>query len=787
MKKLFLWFAALLLGALVLVLATDWALPDPARAAVMEAGDGGVVYAAENGPISASVYGVDSGGNLLFFHRESHWGGQRAVAQLAWGKGQLSVLWARAVTGGVHWEVTALDDEARSTAVGAITAQGYRATGLTAPAYIAAVVEDGSGAAVVFDATTGAELLRRSAPAEGRMLSARYLPEEEALLAVLDGDGSTAKVGRTGVFPTPAVQRPSLPQKITVPLALRVLCKAPLLLFTAAAVLMLELLVLLAVLFFLRGRRLAVRTAAMSTLGLLVGLALMSGLLVCQSTAQRLEERLDQRRDAVRQLAATLSVQDPAAMLRADFYASEEQGRYAALLSAQGRIHLLALRDGVLSVAVSGHLPYATAAELAFSPETALIAQAAAGGQSSGTLVGRTMVCAAPLYSSGVPVGVVLAETDAGDIPAAALQTLMRLALLGVMAAAAACALLTILLRRMTRPIGQLTSQMKAVSDGNLRVQSISSGLDELSEMAGAMQEMCMNLSIRDYEVQSTVESYGRFVPRGLCQLLDRASVTEVSFGDVCTLSGNITLLSVNNRETARHALEDAPFMAFVNRVFFAVEQAAANHGGHLLSSGADLAALKLYFPGRAASTVCSGLELLGALQTEGNGGISPDLFLLFHRTEFLYGLAGTGDTVFPFLASQEMELLGAYAPRFAATGTRVVMTNSFLKELEPGYVTRYIGFISAPDTGTSYKLYELLDSYPELERNLRIRYDARFQEAIQLFYKSDYYLARNLFSSLLRACPTDGIVRWYLFACEHYFNAGPQSEPDCQLFSIDE
>ena len=85
-----------------------------------------------------------------------------------------------------------------------------------------------------------------------------------------------------------------------------------------------------------------------------------------------------------------------------------------------------------------------------------------------------------------------------------------------------------------------------------------------------------------------------------------------------------------------------------------------------------------------------------------------------------------------------------------------------------------------------AYKLYEVLDAYPGLERELRRGYDQRFQEAINLFYHNDFYLARNVFSSLLRACPGDGIARWYLFACEHFFNQEGDAEPDYSLFGIE-
>ena len=44
----------------------------------------------------------------------------------------------------------------------------------------------------------------------------------------------------------------------------------------------------------------------------------------------------------------------------------------------------------------------------------------------------------------------------------------------------------------------------------------------------------------------------------------------------------------------------------------------------------------------------------------------------------------------------------------------------------------------------------------------------------------------RNIFSDILRVCPTDGIARWYLFACEHFFQSG-SDEAAFQLFGTDD
>ncbi|MEG1972067.1 MAG: hypothetical protein RR315_02835, partial [Oscillospiraceae bacterium] len=136
--------------------------------------------------------------------------------------------------------------------------------------------------------------------------------------------------------------------------------------------------------------------------------------------------------------------------------------------------------------------------------------------------------------------------------------------------------------------------------------------------------------------------------------------------------------------------------------------------------------------------------------------------------------------------SSAELEFLQSYGEQLRQTGIRLALTENLVKSVDAGSQVRYIGFVASDDEQFTFKLYELLSAYPDTQCNLRMRYDNRLQEGIQLFYRNDFYLARNVFSSLLRTAPDDGIVRWYLFACEHYFNCEEQSNIDYRLFGID-
>ncbi len=346
--------------------------------------------------------------------------------------------------------------------------------------------------------------------------------------------------------------------------------------------------------------------------------------------------------------------------------------------------------------------------------------------------------------------------------------------------------LFTVLLKRSLKSFTVLSAQMSRIADGDYSVSEIPDRGDEIGIMARLLQEMCISLSIRDYEIRNTMLSYHRFVPRGLEQLLDRASVMEVSLGDSRATSGNTAIITVCNRQSIRLLLSDDDYVSFLNRSSSLMDSAIRSHNGLLLSSGYDMSGNKVFFQGDSNNGVRAGLDLLGSAAEYCAGkSANPQFFVLLHNTVFLYGIAGSTDNLFPYISSSELEFLGSFSDQFRSAGVQIVITEPFLKQLDGNYTTRYIGFVSSTDFQLSFKLYEVMDAYSDIERNLRVSYDQRLQEAIIMFYKSDYYLARNLFSNILRVCPTDGIARWYLFACEHFFHAPEGEVPNFQLFGM--
>lgn len=340
--------------------------------------------------------------------------------------------------------------------------------------------------------------------------------------------------------------------------------------------------------------------------------------------------------------------------------------------------------------------------------------------------------------------------------------------------------------RTITGPAACLAAQMDRVADGDTAPREPISGQDELARMDHAMQLMCMNLSVMRYESAGTIRAYRRFVPEKMAELLERPVAEEIRLGDSRRMTGNVGVFSVGNRTEARNALEDAAFVDFINHSFCAFHDSVEENHGCMVSNGLRLSSMEALFPDSAEDGVHAGLDFLGKLRCCGAAIPTPRGCLLLHKGSFLYGIAGEEERLFPYLSSSELDFLGGFLPELDRAGVRMAATEAYWSQLKDcGLTGRYIGFVSGGDRLGGYKLYELLDAYPQMERELRRGYDARFQEAVNLFYRNDFYLARNLFSALVRVSPGDGIARWYLFACEYLFQQEGAAAPDYSLFGL--
>ena len=183
-------------------------------------------------------------------------------------------------------------------------------------------------------------------------------------------------------------------------------------------------------------------------------------------------------------------------------------------------------------------------------------------------------------------------------------------------------------------------------------------------------------------------------------------------------------------------------------------------------------------------NTLTSSVDFLKEFSEQETGKIGsvPRTTILLHYSSFVYGVAGTNQQSNAFLVSPDTDEIEHFATWFREHGLRLVISET-VKERE-GYegALRCIGYIQMAGNGKKMNMYEVLDAYDVRERDRKRAVCERFEQALELFYQHDFYLARSAFSDILKELPTDEISKWYLFTCETYLNMEHAEDVPCAL-----
>lgn len=351
-------------------------------------------------------------------------------------------------------------------------------------------------------------------------------------------------------------------------------------------------------------------------------------------------------------------------------------------------------------------------------------------------------------------------------------NVLIRDGLIGLGIYAVLSALCIGFLTAQSRDIGKLEKVMLRVAGGSQDIERPDVHGRDMESMWNSINETDKTLKKMNYSKLQIFEAYYRFAPKEIEKLLEKNSIMEVASGDERRLTGRMAIVGIDP------AGKEAT-LANRNRFLEVLERRQREQGGITVASDARLSVLKLLFPSERGDTVQFAVDLIRDFpENVHRNGIPATVFLF--RSQFIYGVAGTETQCFPFLDTRDEFHQDAYAAWLGKLGLRVVVTEEIMQSGCQDKDTRYLGYVGA--NGGKVKLYEVLDACPNRERIAKLQTREKFEQALQLFYQYDFYLARNTFSELLRELPEDRLAKWYLFACERQLNEAHGDAVDCGL-----
>lgn len=264
-----------------------------------------------------------------------------------------------------------------------------------------------------------------------------------------------------------------------------------------------------------------------------------------------------------------------------------------------------------------------------------------------------------------------------------------------------------------------------------------------------------------------TYEAYYRFAPKNVERILGKNSITEVASKDAVSLNGTVAIISMEGqKDVSSRSIER------INNYLSYVEESRKEYDGTFVSQNSDLSSMELLFMDDNRTASDFGRSLINRIRA-GEDSELPDATVLVHYSPFIYGVAGTVEQSSVYLSAPEADALSRYTRWFHSLHICLVLTAVVVEREHVEGELRHIGFV-IPDKlhpENRIQLYEMLDAESAPVRIAKIRNRARFNEALNLFYEQDFYLARNTFTEILRDVPEDELSKWYLFECERMLN----------------
>lgn len=311
---------------------------------------------------------------------------------------------------------------------------------------------------------------------------------------------------------------------------------------------------------------------------------------------------------------------------------------------------------------------------------------------------------------------------------------------------------------------------LKLAGNSPVRRQS-----NESRALKSSLKQIAINTERMNYGKCQVIQAYYRFVPPAIEKILGKKSVLDVVPGDRVRMEATVAFVSF----PLKKGLSEEEYLRQTDRNYAFLCEGCRACGGSIVSGTGNSDVMMILFYGKNCRALQFGIRMAGRERTDPMAG---QAFVLLHRTQLVYGVAGDEGQMFPYLYSEEIRILQNNANRLRKMGVRMAVTGCVWETEGEDAASRYIGYIE--EGNCRFHLYEILDAFPAKERSRRLACGPDFQRALMLYYQSDFYLARNLFSDSLRICPTDGTARWYLFLCESGLSGGGPKKQSFGLFS---
>lgn len=324
-------------------------------------------------------------------------------------------------------------------------------------------------------------------------------------------------------------------------------------------------------------------------------------------------------------------------------------------------------------------------------------------------------------------------------------------------------------LRLKWRPLKAVVSQMEKISKGDFKMPAKNIPDNEFGVLWASLGRMCSVMEMEDYKKKGTLNFMYQFTPKSFEKLFQKNHLYEMEAGEMSQVFATVGTIFLAGEETLVKESGEKGYITYINRLLEELFRHEHTGKGIFFQDDGTLQTVKVLFPGKegAGEGVDYGIVCAEELGDKPEEGLWKNPFLFFHTSRYLCGLAGGRGSIFPFVASKELEILKGFFGELKKSGVVMAVTQETKQNISEKVQTRYLGYVSLTKEGQRFLLHEVLDACQGAAKEEKIRTKNRFAQGLKLFYQNEFYQARSRFLEVLKECRGDGIARWYVFRCE--------------------
>jgi adenylate cyclase len=298
---------------------------------------------------------------------------------------------------------------------------------------------------------------------------------------------------------------------------------------------------------------------------------------------------------------------------------------------------------------------------------------------------------------------------------------------------------------------------------------------DELGKLARVFTNMVKTVKVREKELitantqlESLLKAYGRFVPHEYLRFLRKEAITDVNLGDHVSKVMAVMFSDIRSFTTISENMTPQDNFNFVNAYLKRVSPEIRSNYGIIVKFLGD--GMMAVFPEGADDAIAAGVAKQNQVQEYNKqraqtGYLPLEVGIGIHVGHMMLGMVGEESRMQGDAFSDNVNLTARLEGLTKFYGVSLLISEQALQNMSTAnkYQIRFLDRVVVKGRTEAIAVYEVLDAEVEEIRQLKIKTQPNFEEALKYYKCADFAIARESFKKMLSVNPTDKTAKLYL------------------------